>query len=217
MRALRKSPGFALAAILTLGVAIAADCVVFSVADAVLFRPLPYLVVRYDKTAKANVNALIRERLGKLDPTSLIGIKSFEEVVAQQGAQTRFLTALIAGAGALGLLLAASGVFGVTAYGVNRRTRELGVRIAIGAAPGDVLRMIVREAILMAFAGAAIGTAVVFALRSVLRNLLFEVQPGDPLTLVAVIGVLAAVTIAASYVPARRVLKIDPATALRHE
>jgi putative ABC transport system permease protein len=77
--------------------------------------------------------------------------------------------------------------------------------------------MIVREAVVMALAGAAIGTAAVVALSSVLRNLLFEVPPGDPLTLLAVIGVLAAVTIAASYVPARRVLKIDPAAALRHE
>jgi putative ABC transport system permease protein len=155
--------------------------------------------------------------LSELDPTSIIRIRSFEEAIAQQGLQTRFLTALIAGLGALGLLLAASGVFGVTAYGVNRRTRELGVRLAIGAAPGDVLRMIVREAVVMALAGAAIGTAAVLALSSVLRNLLFEVPPGDPLTLLAVIGVLAAVTIAASYVPARRVLKIDPAAALRHE
>jgi putative ABC transport system permease protein len=178
---------------------------------------MPTLVVRYEEAGKANVNALIRQRLSELDPTSIIQIRSFEEAIAQQGLQTRFLTALIAGLGALGLLLAASGVFGVTAYGVNRRTRELGVRLAIGAAPGDVLRMIVREAVVMALAGAAIGTAAVVALSSVLRNLLFEVPPGDPLTLLAVIGVLAAVTIAASYVPARRVLKIDPATALRHE
>jgi predicted permease len=204
--------------------------VVADVRDRLLFPPEPeyytpgeialtqsHFIVRYAEAAKANLNGLIRQKLSEIDPDATVTIDSFEEVVSQQGAQTRFLALLFAGAGALGLLLASSGVFGVTAYGVNRRTRELGVRIAIGAAPGDVLRMIVREAVVMAFAGAALGTAAVFALQSVLRNLLFEVPPGDPLTLLAVIGVLAAVTIAASYVPARRVLKIDPATALRHE
>ena len=89
---------------------------------------MPTLVVRYEEAGKANVNALIRQRLSEIDPNSSIRIRSFEEAIAQQGAQTRFLTPLFAGLGALGLLLAASGVFGVTAYGVNRRTRELGVR-----------------------------------------------------------------------------------------
>jgi putative ABC transport system permease protein len=177
----------------------------------------PHFIVRYAESGKANLNGLIREKLSDIDPDATVTIDSFEEVVAQQGAQTRFLALLFAGAGALGLLLAASGVFGVTAFGVNRRTRELGVRIAIGAAPGDVLRMIVREAIIMAGAGAAIGTVAVFALGNVLRSLLFEVRPADPFTLMAVIGVLAAVSVAASYVPARRVLRIDPAAALRHE
>jgi len=176
-----------------------------------------HFIVRYAESGKANLDGLIRQKLSEIDPAATVAIDSYEEVVAQQGAQTRFLALLFAGAGALGLLLAASGVFGVTAYGVNRRTRELGVRIAIGAAPGDVLRMIVREAIVMAGAGAVIGTAAVFALGSVLRNLLFEVRPADPLTLAAVIGTLAAVSVAASYVPARRVLRIDPAAALRHE
>jgi putative ABC transport system permease protein len=175
------------------------------------------IVVRYDEAGLANLNGQIRQRLSEIDPDAQVGIRSFEEAIAQQGAQTRFLTALIVGAGLLGLLLSASGVFGVTAYGVNRRTRELGVRMAIGAAPGDVLRMIVREAVVMAAVGAAIGTAATLALGSVLRNVLFEVRPADPLTLAGVVLVLGIVTVVASYIPARRALGIDPAVALRHD
>ncbi|MGD0497139.1 MAG: ABC transporter permease [Bryobacteraceae bacterium] len=178
---------------------------------------LHQIIVRYDEVGKAGLNGRIRLRLNEIAPDAQMSIRSFEEAIAQQGAQTRFLTALIVGAGLLGLLLSASGVFGVTAYSVNRRTRELGLRMALGAAPRDVLRMIVREAILMASAGAVIGTAAIFALRSVIRNLLFEVPPGDPITLIAAVAVLGAASTAAGYIPAHRVLNIDPAVALRYE
>jgi len=175
------------------------------------------LVLRYEEAGKANLAGLIASGSVRSSPTrpfrsgpSRGHSPTGRAVAVPDGAYSRRRRA-----GACCWRRAAFSA--VTAYGVNRRTRELGVRIAIGAAPGDVLRMIVGEAILMAGAGAAIGTAAVLALRSVLRSLLFDVGPSDPLTLTAVIAVLAAVIVAASYVPARRVLKIDPAAALRHE
>jgi putative ABC transport system permease protein len=181
------------------------------------FPGLRSVVVRYDDAGREGLIAEIRRRIEKLDPGATLTFRSFEDAISEQGAQVRFLTLLMTGAGALGLLLSAGGIFGVTAYAVNRRTRELGVRMALGAAPGDVLRMIAREGVVSAAAGAAIGTVAVFALRSVLRNLLFEVSPGDPLTLAAVVFVLAAVSATAGYIPARRALSIDPAVALRYE
>jgi putative ABC transport system permease protein len=174
-------------------------------------------VVRHTEAAKASLNGLIRQKANEIDPEARVAIDSFETAVAQQGAQTRFLALLFAGAGGLGLLLSASGVFAVTAYGVNRRTREIGVRMALGATPKDVLRTTVREGIAMAAAGTVIGTAATLAMGNVLRTVLFEVRPADPLTMGAVVLVLAVTTLAASYIPARRALSLDPAVALRHE
>jgi putative ABC transport system permease protein len=203
--------------------------VVGDVRNKLLFPPEPeayanegvgstgHFVVRYTEAGKANLSGLIRQKVLEIDPEARISIDSFEEAVVQQGSQIRFLALLFAGAGALGLLLSASGVFAVTAYAVNRRTREIGVRMALGATPRDVLRTIVREGVAMAAVGTVIGTAATLAMGSVLRNLLFEVRPADPITLAAVVLVLAITTLAASYIPARRALALDPAVALRHE
>jgi putative ABC transport system permease protein len=179
--------------------------------------PTGHFVVRYTEAEKANLNGLIRQKVLEIDPEARITIDSFEAAVAQQGAQIRFLALLFAGAGGLGLLLSASGVFAVTAYGVNCRTREIGVRMALGATPKDVLRTIVREGVAMAAAGTVIGTAATLTMGNVLRNVLFEVRPADPVTLGAAVVVLAVTTLAASYIPARRALSLDPAVALRHE
>jgi putative ABC transport system permease protein len=175
------------------------------------------IVVRYNVMERARVNGAVRGALLKLAPQRIVSINSFEESVAQQGAQLRFLTMLIGAAGLLGLLLGASGLFGVTAYAVRRRRRELGIRLALGAAPNEVLQMILRESAGMAAVGVVLGIPIVLALRSVLRSLLFEVSPSDPLTLAAVIAVLGGAGVAASWIPARKVLSIDPAVALRHE
>lgn len=119
--------------------------------------------------------------------------------------------------GALALLLAAVGLYGLLAYETARRTREIGLRMALGAESGDVVRAVVGRALGLAAAGAMVGLGAAVAVMQLLRSMLFGVRPGDPVTLAAVAVLLAVVTVAACYVPARRAAKVDPMVALRCE
>jgi predicted permease len=175
------------------------------------------IVVRYEDSAKFYINGSIRKALQALNLNGIVTVASFEDKIAEQGKRLRFLTTLIGGAGLLGLFLGASGVLSVTAYAVRRRTSEFGVRIALGAAPGDVLRMILGNSARMVLIGAAFGIIIVLALGKALRSVIFEVPPYDPLTLSAVIVILGGTCLAASYIPARRAARIDPMAALRSE
>lgn len=127
----------------------------------------------------------------------------------------RLSAMLIGPAGLLALVIAAIGLSGVMAYAVSRRTRELGIRIAVGAGPAQVLGMVMRQGLGLAAAGLAIGLAVALASARLIANLLFGVTPTDPLTFGGVALLLLAVSAAATYLPARRALKVDPLTALR--
>ena len=115
------------------------------------------------------------------------------------------------------VLLAAFGLYGVIAYSVGIRTRELGIRIALGAAAGAVAETVLREALAMVGVGVVIGTASAFYLSQVVRALLFGIEPANPAALVLVAMLFLAVAAAASYVPARRATRVDPAVALRAE
>jgi ABC-type antimicrobial peptide transport system permease subunit len=115
------------------------------------------------------------------------------------------------------LLIAAIGVYGVLAYSVNQRTREIGLRVALGAQQAGVLRWIVGQGMLVAAAGIGIGLAGAFALSRLLASLLFGIQPRDPLTFTSVAAVLTAVAFAACLVPAIRASRVDPIVALRDE
>ena len=117
----------------------------------------------------------------------------------------------------MALLLAMVGLFGVISYGVSQRTREIGVRIALGAHRGSILMMVIGEGILLAFAGIAAGVMGAIALGRFVQSLLFEVKPTDPATFVGVAIALLVVAMAACYVPARRAMRVDPMVALRHE
>src|SRR5262249_34475849 len=130
-------------------------------------------------------------------------------------ARTSFMLVLLAIAGAMALLLGVVGIYGVISYSVAQRTREIGIRIALGA-PGDrVTAMFVRHGLLLSAIGAAVGLTAAFALTRVMKWLLFAVSPVDPITYVAVsIGLIGAAMLA-SYLPARRASRIDPAEALR--
>jgi putative ABC transport system permease protein len=114
-------------------------------------------------------------------------------------------------------LLAVAGIYGVLAYSVARRTREIGVRIALGATAGNVLKLVLRQAMSTALVGVVVGTVFAFALTRLMRALLFEVSATDPLTFAAVGQLLLTVALLAAYLPARRATRVDPLVALRYE
>jgi len=136
--------------------------------------------------------------------------------VTSQGS-LRLATSLLSSFAAVALLLAAIGIYGVIAYSVGQRTREFGIRISLGARRLDVLRLVVRQGLLLAAAGIAVGLAGAFALTRLLSSLLYGVNATDPLTFAAVTGLLAAVAVAASFLPAWRATRVDPVIALRCE
>jgi ABC-type antimicrobial peptide transport system permease subunit len=132
-------------------------------------------------------------------------------------AERRFYATLLATFATLALVLAAVGIYGVIAYGVQQRRRELGIRIALGASRQRVVGMIMRQGMALAIVGAAIGLAGASLLTGVLASQLFDVSARDPLTFILVPVVLVAVAIVACVVPTRRALAVDPATAIRAE
>ncbi len=148
-------------------------------------------------------------------PISLV--QPLSDVVAQSVAQPRLFTALLVIFGALALILGAVGIYGVMSFAVTQRSTEIGVRIAFGAQSGTVLRQVLREAFTLVGAGLALGLVGALALTRVMANQLYQVEPGDPLTLTAVVGIPALVGLGASYFPSRRASRMDPMKALRSE
>ena len=144
-------------------------------------------------------------------------IRTVEEVIAKSIAQPRFYMLLLGVFAAVALTLAAIGIFGVMSYMVSQRTREIGIRMALGARTGSVVSMVVRQAMLLAAAGLALGVVAALALSRTMTTLLFDLSPTDPATFSTVAIVLAAVAFLASYIPARRAATVDPMVALRTE
>jgi putative ABC transport system permease protein len=132
-------------------------------------------------------------------------------------AQARFSTVLLGLFAATALSLASVGIYGVMAFAVAARTREIGIRIALGADAYRVRRQVVNEGVAMAAVGAALGLAGALAATRVLQNLLFDLSPGDPVTYCAVVALLGVATVAASWIPATRASRVDPVVALRAE
>jgi putative ABC transport system permease protein len=162
--------------------------------------------------------AAIEKQVWSVDADAPVtDVKTMDQLVAEQVAQPKFQTLLLGAFGFLGLALAVVGIYGVISYAVTQRTREIGIRMALGAEPASVLRLIVGHGMLLAAVGIAIGAAGAFALTRYLASLLYEVRPGDPATFAAVAVGLGIVALAASYVPARRAMRVDPMVALRHE
>ncbi len=160
----------------------------------------------------------LRARLRALDPgLPFRGVRSMEELMGQSVAPRRFSATLLGAFAAVALVLAATGLYGVLAYSVARRSREIGIRLAVGARPADILRMVVAQGMLLALAGLAAGLAGSLLLARSLSGLLFGVGAADPATLAGVSCLLAAVALLACWVPARRAARLDPMIPLRQE
>ena len=160
----------------------------------------------------------VRGAVHDLDPDLPVArIEPLARIVSASIAQPRFYTALLTAFAGTALLLAALGLFGVISVGVSQRTREIGVRMALGARSGDVLRLVLREAAILAGVGIAAGLATALALSRTLSTLLFNLGPRDPLTFAAAPLVLLLTTLVAAWVPARRAARVDPIEALRSE
>ena len=160
----------------------------------------------------------IRAAVRELDPGSPPPkIAAVDDVFAEQVAEPRFYMALLDGFALLGLALAATGVYGVIAYSVARRTHEFGVRLALGARPGDIVRMVVGSGARVVAAGAVAGLAGALAATRLLSSLLFEVKPGDPATLAATLLLLVAIAVGSCWLAARRASRVDVNVALRGE
>jgi len=180
---------------------------------------LPFTNVTVRSTgAESAVTALMRKELSAADPDLPYGdLMTLQSVVDRSVDEPRFRTILIGIFAVLAVLLAAVGVYGLISYSVTQRTREIGIRVALGAQPRQVLFPVVREGLVLAVAGVAIGIAGAFAVTRVLSAFLFGVAATDPITFALVSVLLMVIALAASYIPSRRALKVDPIRALRAE
>jgi putative ABC transport system permease protein len=175
------------------------------------------LVVRSDGSPQPLV-ASVREIVAKLDSDlPVTNILSMDAVISTSVAQPRLTSRLTAAFAILALLLAAVGLYGVMAYSVARRKHEMAIRMALGANPGNILRLITRQGFALVASGVAIGIVATLALTRFLGAILFQISARDPLTLGGVAGLLIAVGLLACYIPARRAMSVDPITALRDE
>lgn len=144
-------------------------------------------------------------------------IDLLSNVLARAPSRERMSATLAAAMGGLAVLLAAIGLYGLLAYAVSRRTREIGVRVAVGADPRSVIAMVIREALLLTLAGVAIGLPLALVAARALRTLMFGISETDPITFGATVAVFAAVALIAGFLPARRAARVDPMVALRAE
>ena len=155
--------------------------------------------------------------LGVDNTQPVFHIRPLESYLAESLASRRFTLTLLGLFGGLALLLAAVGIYGVISYAVSLRTRELGIRMAMGAERKDVLQMVLRQGLRLAATGLLLGLAASIVLSRFLTSLLFQVKPADGVTTIAVALILAAVALLANYLPARRASRVDPNEALRCE
>ncbi len=182
---------------------------------------LPYTAMTFTMRTAGDpiaVAAVVQREIQSVDKDQPVSdVRTMNQWVSRSLAQARFSSLLLAIFAALALVLASIGIYGVMSYNVGQRTSEIGVRLALGAESRDILRMIVGSAIRLAGLGLAIGVVLALALSRTLTSLLYETTGTDPATFAVVVGVLGAVALLASYLPARRASRIPPVEALRYQ
>jgi putative ABC transport system permease protein len=182
---------------------------------------LPYPFMTFVLRARVDatgVSAAVRNAIQTLDPQQPVGaVRTLDNLVGDSIARQRFNTLLLAVFAAVALSLSAIGIYGVMAYSVTQRMRDLGVRVALGASERDILKLVLRQGMKLALAGVGIGLLFALALTRLLKTLLFGVNATDPLTFAVIALSLALVALLACYLPARRATKVDPLVALRCE
>ena len=160
----------------------------------------------------------VRKEVQALDPDQPISnVKKMSDWVEESVAAPRYRTTLLALFAALAMILAATGIYGVMSYTVTQRTHEIGVRVAIGAEPRDVFRMVIRQGMTLAIIGVVFGLIGAFGLTRLMTTMLFGVEPTDPTTFIGISALLTAVALVACCIPGRRATKVDPLVALRYE
>jgi putative ABC transport system permease protein len=176
------------------------------------------VILKSKATDPSSLAPALKQQIWSLDPElPLTEMKTMEEVMALSVAQKRFNTLLLGSFAGSALLLAIVGIYGVVSYLVTQRTHEIGIRMALGARPSDVLRMVVGHGLKLVALGIVGGVAGAFVATRALGTLLFEVKPADPLTFTLTATLLFSIAVLASYLPARRAAKVDPMVALRDE
>jgi putative ABC transport system permease protein len=236
-RGLRRSPRFTLAAVLTLALGIGPPVAVFSVVNAVLLRgsvfrdagpeiylsarqriPTEVVVIVSSPMDAASVAAAIREAVREVDPAVPVSdVTRMQDLAARATVYSRFQTILLTLFNALALMLAASGILAVVTYAVARRTREMGIRIAVGARPADVILLLLGDLTPSVCAGVGVGFLAAYYLSTVLKRIVFGVRSVDAATALLAAGGIVILTVCAAWIPARRAARIDPVAALRSE
>ncbi|HKR30152.1 MAG TPA: ABC transporter permease [Terriglobales bacterium] len=175
-------------------------------------------VVVHTSTASMDVTSEVRHALTQVDAgLPLFGVRTMDQVIAEHASGQQFLALLVGLFSGLALILAAVGIYGVLSYLVTQRTREIGIRMSLGASRSNVLTLVLRHGMRLAGLGFALGLIAALAAGRLLSGLLHEIHPGDPATIALTALSLALVALLACYVPARRAAKVDPMVALRHE
>jgi putative ABC transport system permease protein len=192
--------------------------------DDAVYRPFaqqpwvaPFLVAR---TARApeGLLSVIRREIAAVDQAIVVAdVRPLDALVSDETTQPRFRTALLAGIAGLAMLVGAVGLFGVVAQSVSQRTREIGIRIALGAGRNEIRRMVLREGAWLGLSGVVLGVPAAFVAARTLRGLLYGVEPADVLSFVLASAALLTVSLAATYIPAARAARVDPLVALRSE
>jgi predicted permease len=176
------------------------------------------VAVRTERAGTESLLAQVREAVWSINPNlPLSQVRTLDDVYDRSMARTSFTLIMLAIAGAMALLLGVSGLYGVIAYAVSQRRREIGIRLALGAEPREVRRLFVRRGLIVGGIGLAIGLGGALGFSRLMESLLFGVSPLDPVTFAAMAVLLAAAAVLASYLPARRAAAVDPVETLRAE